>query len=142
MWCLAAGVISNSKDSPAELIIEQQMPLSLPPPPPHGGAGAQLLDGATAINDGTFTELVMQVTDAGSATSEATQYVGATSGEATQYVGVTSGEATQYVGATSGEVTQYVGATSGEVMAGEQSYEVYDANSGLYRVSLVVDCVA
>ena len=96
------------------------MPLSLPPPPPHGGAGAQLLDGATAINDGTFTELVMQVTDAGSATSEATQYVGATSGEA----------------------TQYVGATSGEVMAGEQSYEVYDANSGLYRVSLVVDCVA
>ena len=122
MWCLAAGVISNSKDSPAELIIEQQMPLSLPPPPPpHGDAGGQLLDGATAaINDGTFTELVMQVTDAGSATSEATQYVGATSGEA----------------------TQYVGATSGEVMAGEQSYEVYDANSGLYRVSLVVDCVA
>ena len=142
MWCLAAGVISNSKDSPAELIIEQQMPLSLPPPPPHGGAGAQLLDGATAaINDGTFTELVMQVTDASSATSEATHYVGATS-EATQYVGATSGEPTQYVGATSGEVTQYVGATSGEVMAGEQSYEVYDANSGLYRVSLVVDCVA
>ena len=130
------------------------MPLSLPPPPPHGGAGAQLLDGATAaINDGTFTELVMQVTDASSATSEATQYVGATSGEATQYVGATSGEATHYVGATSGEAThyvgatsgeatQYVGATSGEVMAGEQSYEVYDANSGLYRVSLVVDCVA
>ena len=106
------------------------MPLSLPPPP-HGGAGAQLLDGATAaINDGTFTELVMQVTDASSATSEATHYVGATS------------EATQYVGATSGEATHYVGATSGEVMAGEQSYEVYDANSGLYRVSLVVDCVA
>ena len=120
------------------------MPLSLPPPPPpHGDAGGQLLDGATAaINDGTFTELVMQVTDAGSATSEATQYVGATSGEATQYVGATSGEATQYVGATSGEVTQYVRATTGEVMAGEQSYEVYDANSGLYRVSLVVDCVA
>ena len=95
---IAAGVISSSKDSPAELIIEQKLP--------QDGA-TDLLDGATARTaDGTFTQLVMHVTDAGGA--------GAGTSAAGGYDAVTS-PASMHVDP-------------------DQPYDVYDANGGLYRV--------